>query len=63
MLLYGEKVILKPMTIEQISIFYKWATQSDATYLAIRVYEKAGFKITKTFIKNKLDWYRMKLKK
>jgi diamine N-acetyltransferase len=170
MILQGEKVILKPITVEQIPIFYKWATQSEATYFwygklygnniptyeefiqdwkryyfegsqpekgrclmifvgkkaigevnynkinrknnsveldiiiaeeieknkgygsdalktlakylfqkmnikfcwievitknlrAIRAYEKAGFKITKTFVKNKRQWYRMELKR
>jgi len=33
MILQGEKVILKPMTVDQIPIFYKWATQSEATSL------------------------------
>jgi len=29
---------------------------------AIRTYEKAGFKITKTFIKNEVEWNHMELK-
>lgn len=31
MILEGEKVVLRPMTVEEIPIFYKWATQSDST--------------------------------
>lgn len=31
MILQGEKVVLRPMTVEQIPIFYEWATQSDST--------------------------------
>jgi RimJ/RimL family protein N-acetyltransferase len=31
MILKGEKVVLKPMTVEEIPVFYKWATQSDST--------------------------------
>lgn len=31
MILQGKKVKLRPMTVEEIPIFYKWATQSDAT--------------------------------
>jgi RimJ/RimL family protein N-acetyltransferase len=31
MIYEGEKVVLKPMTVEEIPIFYKWATQSDST--------------------------------
>jgi len=27
----GEKVVLRPMTVDEIPIFYQWATQSDAT--------------------------------
>jgi RimJ/RimL family protein N-acetyltransferase len=29
---------------------------------AIRAYEKAGFRITKTFIKNGVEWNHMELK-
>lgn len=29
--LKGEKVALRPMTVEEITIFYKWATQSSST--------------------------------
>jgi len=31
MIIRGEKVVLRPMTVGEIPIFYKWATQSDAT--------------------------------
>ena len=31
MIIRGEKVVLRPMTIDEIPIFYKWATQSEAT--------------------------------
>lgn len=31
MMLQGEKVRLRPMTVEEIPQFFKWATQSDAT--------------------------------
>jgi len=31
MIIRGEKVILRPMTVDEIPIFYQWATQSEAT--------------------------------
>lgn len=31
MILPGQKVILRPMTVEEMPMFYQWATQSDAT--------------------------------
>ncbi|MCD4843515.1 MAG: hypothetical protein K8R25_03405 [Methanosarcinales archaeon] len=31
MILQGDKIVLRPMTVEEIPIFYKWATQSDST--------------------------------
>ena len=31
MVIKGDKVVLKPMTADEIPLFYKWATQSDAT--------------------------------
>jgi len=31
MIIQGEKAILRPMTADEISVFYKWATQSEAT--------------------------------
>jgi len=31
MIIRGEKVALRPMTVDEIPIFYKWATQSDST--------------------------------
>ena len=31
MILKGNAVILRPMTVEEIPLFFKWATQSDAT--------------------------------
>ncbi len=31
MILQGGKVVLRPMTVEEIPIFYQWATQSDST--------------------------------
>lgn len=31
MLIHGEKVLLRPMTIDEMPVFYTWATQSDAT--------------------------------
>lgn len=31
MILEGANVVLQPMTVEEIPIFYKWATQSDST--------------------------------
>lgn len=31
MTLKGNAVILRPMTVEEIPLFFKWATQSDAT--------------------------------
>jgi len=27
----GEKVVLRPMTVEEMPLFYEWATQSDGT--------------------------------
>lgn len=30
MIILGEKVILRPMTVDEILIFYQWATQSDS---------------------------------
>ena len=32
MILHGKKIKLQPMTIDDIPLFYKWATQSDATF-------------------------------
>jgi hypothetical protein len=31
MILEGKKVSLRPMTVEEITTFYEWATQSEAT--------------------------------
>jgi len=31
MIIRGEKVVLRPMTVDEIPVFYKWATQSEAT--------------------------------
>ena len=31
MIIRGEKVVLRPMTVDEIPIFYQWATQSEAT--------------------------------
>ena len=31
MIIHGEKVTLRPMTIKEIPTFFEWATQSDAT--------------------------------
>ncbi|MFC1913092.1 hypothetical protein ACFLX7_02725 [Chloroflexota bacterium] len=31
MIIQGERVVLRPMTIDEIPIFYQWATQSKAT--------------------------------
>jgi len=31
MIIRGEKIVLRPMTVDEISIFYQWATQSEAT--------------------------------
>jgi len=31
MIIKGEKVTLRPMTADEIPLFYKWATRSDAT--------------------------------
>ena len=31
MIIRGQKVVLRPMTVDEIPIFYKWATQSDST--------------------------------
>lgn len=31
MILQGKKVSLRPMTVEEIPVFYRWATQSEAT--------------------------------
>ena len=31
MTIRGEKVVLRPMTVEEIPIFYEWATDSDST--------------------------------
>ena len=31
MIIRGNKVILRPMTTEEIPVFYQWATQSEAT--------------------------------
>ena len=30
MIIRGEKVILQPMTVDELSLFYQWATQSEA---------------------------------
>ena len=30
MIIRGEKVLLRPMTAEQVTLFYRWATQSEA---------------------------------
>ena len=31
MIIRGDKVILRPMTADQLPLFYRWATQSEAT--------------------------------
>jgi diamine N-acetyltransferase len=31
MIIQGEKVVLRPMTVEEMPILYQWATQSEAT--------------------------------
>ena len=31
MIIRGKKIILRPMTVDEIPVFYKWATQSEAT--------------------------------
>ena len=31
MIIRGEKIVLRPMTVDEISVFYQWATQSEAT--------------------------------
>lgn len=31
MRIQGEKVVLRPMTVEEMPLFYEWATQSDGT--------------------------------
>ena len=31
MIIHGEKVLLRPMTVDEMPIFYSWATQSDST--------------------------------
>jgi RimJ/RimL family protein N-acetyltransferase len=36
-----------------------WVEVVAKNIRAIRAYEKAGFKITKTFVKNGVDWYRI----